>query len=320
MTTINDISDLLRILNEQPEWADQVRAALLGQRYLELPDRVDDLTKAVEELASTVREMSLAFDRRLTRLEEDMVEVKTNVAELRSDMVEVKAEVTGLKSDMVEVKADVAELKSDMVEVKAEVTGLKSDMVEVKTDVAGLKSDMVEVKADGTSLKAAVARIEDKLDRHDRTFSTLGGHVDRLRGHDFEGVAVEPARRKLRDELSMSNLSVFSQNGKHNADRIENLARDARIAGTIGDDDQAALTLADVTYEGTKDGEQVFVLAEISITVEVDDVERAAHRASILRQATGVPSLAAVIGASIEADAAREADRNSVAYAQVPEE
>lgn len=250
MTTINDITDLLRILNEQPEWADQVRAALLGQRYLELPDRVDDLTKAVEELAATVREMSLAFDRRLTRLEEDMV----------------------------------------------------------------------EVKADGTSLKAAVARIEDKLDRHDRTFSILGGHVDRLRGHDFEGVAVEPARRKLRDELSMSNLSVFSQNGKPNADRIENLARDARIAGTIGDDDQAALTLADVTYEGTKDGEQVFVLAEISITVGVDDVERAAHRASILLQATGVPALAAVIGASIEADAAREADRNSVAYAQVPEE
>ena len=278
MTTINDISDLLRILNEQPEWADQVRAALLGQRYLELPDRVDSLEKAIEDLARVVREFAEATDRRLSRLEED-------VAGLKSDMVEVKADVSGLKSDMVEVKADVAELKSDMVEVKA-----------------------------------GIARIEDKMDQHDRTFSTLGGHVDRLRGHDYEGVAAEPARRKLRDALNMSGLSVFSQSCKPNVARMDELARNARIAGAISHDDQADLTLADVTYEGTKDGEQVFVLAEISITVEMDDVERAAHRASILRQATGVPAIAAVIGASIEADAAREADSKSVAYAQVPEE
>ena len=285
MTTINDISDLLRILNEQPEWADQVRAALLGQRYLELPDRVDSLEKAIEDLARVVREIAEATDRRLSRLEEDVTELKADVAELKSDMVEVKADVSGLKSDMVEVKADVAELKSDMVEVKA-----------------------------------GIARIEDKMDQHDRTFSTLGGHVDRLRGHDYEGVAAEPARRKLRDALNMSGLSVFSQSCKPNVARMDELARNARIAGAISHDDQADLTLADVTYEGTKDGEQVFVLAEISITVELDDVERAAHRASILRRATGVPTLAAVIGASIEADAAREADSKSVAYAQVPEE
>ena len=264
MTTINDITDLLRILNEQPEWADQVRAVLLGQRFLELPDRVDSLERAIEDLARVVREFAEATDRRLSRLEED-------------------------------------------------VSGLKSDMAEVKADVSGLKSDMVEVKA-------GIARIEEKMDQHDRTFSTLGGHVDRLRGHDYEGVAAEPARRKLRDALNMSGLSVFSQSCKPNTARMDELARNARIAGAISHDDQADLTLADVTYEGTKDGEQVFVLAEISITVELDDVERAAHRASLLHQATGVPTLAAVIGAGIEADAAREADSNSVAYAQVPEE
>ena len=100
---------------------------------------------------------------------------------------------------------------------------------------------------------------------------------------------------------------------------MDDLARDAQLAGAISDDDQAELTFADVTYEGTKDGEPVFVLAEISITVEVDDVERAARRASILQQATGVPTFAGVIGTGIDADAATAAKSKSVAYAQVPE-
>ena len=38
MTTINDIGDLIRILQEQPQWADALRGALLSRELLDLPE------------------------------------------------------------------------------------------------------------------------------------------------------------------------------------------------------------------------------------------------------------------------------------------
>ena len=163
------------------------------------------------------------------------------------------------------------------MEVKADVAVLKSDMVEVKADVAVLKSDMVEVKA-------GVERIEDKMDQHDRTFATQGGQLAHLRGYDYEGLAAEPARRKIRDALGLSRLTIFSQHIQQGAVKLRDLTHEAELTGVISDDDQADLSNADIVFAGTNQGESVFVVAEISITVELDDVERAAHRRPLLRR------------------------------------
>ena len=80
MTAINDIRDLLQILREQPDWADQVRAVLLSQELLELPGKVAVLAATVETI-----------NRRLDRLEQDVAELKTDVAELKTDVKDLKA-------------------------------------------------------------------------------------------------------------------------------------------------------------------------------------------------------------------------------------
>ena len=63
MTTVNDIADVLRIIREQPEWADALRGALLSQELLELPQRF------AEFVATT--------DRRFAVLESDVAELKS---------------------------------------------------------------------------------------------------------------------------------------------------------------------------------------------------------------------------------------------------
>ena len=63
MTTINDISDLVRILREDPDWAEAVRSVLLTQELKSLPERFD---KFVE----LTRENNELVNRRLERLEE----------------------------------------------------------------------------------------------------------------------------------------------------------------------------------------------------------------------------------------------------------
>ena len=80
MTAINDIRDLLQILREQPDWADQVRAVLLSQELLELPGKVAILAATVETI-----------NRRLDSLEQDVAELKTDVAELKTDVKDLKA-------------------------------------------------------------------------------------------------------------------------------------------------------------------------------------------------------------------------------------
>ena len=73
MTAINDIRDLLQILREQPDWADQVRAVLLSQELLELPGKVAILAATVETI-----------NQRLDRLEQDVAELKTDVKDLKA--------------------------------------------------------------------------------------------------------------------------------------------------------------------------------------------------------------------------------------------
>ena len=49
MTTINNIADLVRIIREQPEWADAIQSILLSQELLELPERFAKFTQRVDQ-------------------------------------------------------------------------------------------------------------------------------------------------------------------------------------------------------------------------------------------------------------------------------
>ena len=57
MTEINDISDLARILRENPDWADILRGILLSRELLELPTKFPELVAAVTELAAVQAEL-----------------------------------------------------------------------------------------------------------------------------------------------------------------------------------------------------------------------------------------------------------------------
>ncbi len=89
MTTINNIEDLVRVLDENPEWAEALRTRLLTRELLELPqtvagmaetvaelsNEVKTVSAAVKELTNTVNELAndlRATNRRLDRLQDDV--------------------------------------------------------------------------------------------------------------------------------------------------------------------------------------------------------------------------------------------------------
>ncbi len=81
--TINDISDVARILRERPEWLDVIRSIVVGEELLNVPQqlaeltqtvnnltqRVDDLTQRVDDFVQATNENFRLVNERLDRLE-----------------------------------------------------------------------------------------------------------------------------------------------------------------------------------------------------------------------------------------------------------
>ena len=119
MTTINDISDLARILQERPEWLSTIRGLVLTEELLRLPETMAALTKTVEELARQTAEQFHVVNERLERMETDVSGLKSGVAELKADMVEVKSEQTRTNRRLDRVESQLGAVRGEVFEITA---------------------------------------------------------------------------------------------------------------------------------------------------------------------------------------------------------
>lgn len=80
-------------------------------------------------------------------------------------------------------------------------------------------------------------------------------------------------------------------------------------AGQISCEDRADVIPADVVCSGRREGQDVYLVVEVSRTVEAGDVERGLRRAQILQTVVPQPVLAAVAGEQLarDSDTVREA-------------
>ena len=69
MTTINDISDLVQVLRERPDWLAAVRSLVLGDELLDLPQQMVRFAESTEQNFRLVREEFQLVHRRLELLE-----------------------------------------------------------------------------------------------------------------------------------------------------------------------------------------------------------------------------------------------------------
>ena len=112
MTTVNDFTDILRSIREQPEWGEALRSALLSKEVLELPQRL--------------AEFSEAANKRFDRLESDVAELKAGQARLEGDVAEVKAGQARLESTVSLLQGQVGNLRgsSYQLNVKTKIASI----------------------------------------------------------------------------------------------------------------------------------------------------------------------------------------------------
>ncbi len=86
MTTINTIEDLIKLLDENPQWVEALRKRLLPQELIELPEKF--------------AQFAAAANQRFDSLQGDVSQLKGDVSELQTSMARVENTVQRLLDDV----------------------------------------------------------------------------------------------------------------------------------------------------------------------------------------------------------------------------
>ncbi|MBI3929291.1 MAG: hypothetical protein HY319_27340 [Armatimonadetes bacterium] len=312
--TVEDFQDLVRLLEEKPEWRAPLRRLVLSEELLELPGQLEKLkaesyqrlleTQQVmeqkfAELAEALSELSRVSDQRLGHLESDAAVLKDGVSTLKSDTGILKDDVKTLKSDTGILKDDVKTLKSDVGVLKDDVKTLKNDVGVLKDDVKTLKSDVGILKDDVKTLKNDMGEAKDDV-------KTLKNDMGEVKGESLE--------RKYSDRAAAYLARLASRVRPLSSPELADLIEIAREEGRLTQAQGEQLLVCDVVARGRsrQDGSEIYLVAEVSWGIGPGDVERAWTRAGLLQGVTGVPSWPVVAGKSITGEARELARQRGV--------
>ena len=197
---------------------------------------------------------------------------------LTEELLQVPARLT-------KIEEDIGILKEGQARLEQRVDRLEQrfDHLEQRFDHLEQRFDYLEGRFD--QLEARVDRMQVDLDR-------IGGDVSVLKGTDYESHVATYVHRFLRRNLGIV-ASVFS--AQRNKSDLTKLLDEAEAQGIIEEWETDELDRADLVL--TSEGPTNYILAEVSITVQQDDIDRAAERASLLAKATGQTVAPFAIGA-----------------------
>ncbi|MDE2785512.1 MAG: hypothetical protein OXL37_02500 [Chloroflexota bacterium] len=213
-----------------------------------------------------------------------------------------------LTRELLELPQKLADL-ADMVARMAETFDRRLTLLEERVDGLADQQNSTNERLD--RIDGRLDRIDGRLDRIEADQGVMRGQLNNLTGTDYERRTVRGASRIVRRYLGVRNAEVILAINRPDGLTIASLLNDSADRGIITEDDADELDRADIILRGSSpEGDDVYVVGEISITIDDSDVDRASDRARILQTASDTPTHAAVIGASIS-DANRERARSS---------
>ena len=118
MTNINTIEDLIRLLDENPEWREALRDRLLTRELIELPEKfaafVEKMTEFQSNMATFVSEMT-AFKDEMITFKDEMVTFRDEMITFKDEMVTFRDE-TNERLERVEVRLDRIDGRLDRIQ------------------------------------------------------------------------------------------------------------------------------------------------------------------------------------------------------------
>ncbi len=118
MATINTIQDLIRVLDENPEWLEELRSRLLPRGVLELPDKLVQLSEEVRALAAETRAFMKETSRRFDEIDRrfELVDKRFDEMDKRFDRMDKRFDRMDSRFDRVDSRFDRMDSRFDRME------------------------------------------------------------------------------------------------------------------------------------------------------------------------------------------------------------
>ena len=195
----------------------------------------------------------------------------------------------------------IAATDARLEQIEARLDRLEAGQERLEAGQAQLEASQEGLKAGQAQLGAGQARLE--------------GNVNRLIGSDYERKAARRASRLANRYLGMQDMQVIYAVTIPDNNRLPAILDNAIRAGLMDASEADELEEVDIVMRGPNE----YAVAEVSVTLDENDVRRAQERAGLLSKATTEPVRAVVIGAHTLDSASQLAAANHVAIMILPE-
>jgi hypothetical protein len=276
--TVADFHDLIRLLEEHPDWQTELRRVLFSQDLLDLPCTVQDLATAQHHTEEAITRLT-------ERMEQGFAGAATERHELRQDLTQLTGRVDQLTD---RVEQGFAAATEDRQRIRDRMEQGFADAAEDRLRIRDrMEQGFAEVVAEQRDMRRDIGQLKG-----------LG------REQFYRDRAAAIFGRLLRQGYDATN-------------QVADHLQEARQTGVISDREYQEALAADLLWDGqTRDSRQPIVLVlEASWTVGHINVERAARRAAVLRQA-GLRALPVAAGQEWPPNKQDDARRAGVAIVQ----
>ena len=278
MVTINTTDDLLRLLDENPEFREAVRNMIMTRELIALP-------AVFASFASEMREF-----------QSEMTNFQSETHSFQSEMREFQSETKDFQSEMREFQSETKDFQSDMREFQSETKDFQSEMREFQSEVR------TELKTHSND----IAELKDMARTHSNDIGVL-------KGIGLETRLADKGLAQIASAFSMRRMRVVRL-AEHNraSERFNEAIWAAADVGLIDNSEYERLLDTDLIVQGTVDGRKnAFCATEASYTPEADDIDKVSESANILRKVFADAEVYAalycmVTSAGIEAESRRK--------------
>ncbi len=240
ITTINTIEDLVRIMDEHPDWVEAMRVRLLSREVLELPQTIAILAETVESFAAST-------DKRLDNIEAGLAQ-----HEVRFDAVDARFDAVDARFDAVDARFDAVDARLDTVDSRFDAADSRFDSVEnsiqkLRTEIAPITAaharnaatEDAAVIAGDLGLKRTKTLTRDELWEIAETADTSDFPTNQLKSFRRADLILE-ATNQIGESCYIAVEISFTANGRdtdraiRNAEFLERFTGRRSIAAVAG--------------------------------------------------------------------------------------
>lgn len=264
-TAVGSIEDLIRILDERPEWVEAMRARLLTREILELPARLAEFVASAEQNFQAV-------NRRLDEHSGILAQHSEVLAE-HSRVLAEHSEVLAEQNRVLAEHGRALDRHSETLDRHGETLDRHSETL----------AEIQRILAEHTAILA----------QHSSWIQAIRSDLAPIKGWYARSVALEQAYF-LAEDMGLAWFRTLAP------PEIGALVRSADLSD-VPKNDLRSFVRADLIMETTdENGELCYVAVEVSFAANGRDTSRAVRNAAILARATGRSARAAVAAKRVD--------------------